>query len=31
MEDYGNTEVLYINDANATFSSFTYEPEVEKF
>ncbi|SFC27014.1 pyridoxamine 5'-phosphate oxidase family protein [Butyrivibrio sp. YAB3001] len=29
--DDGNTEVFYIKDATATFSSFTHEPEVEKF
>ena len=27
----GNTEVFYFEDATATFSSFTSEPEVEKF
>ena len=30
-DDDGNTEVFYIKDATATFSSFTHEPEVEKF
>ena len=30
-EDDGNTEVFYIKDAVATFSSFTSEPEVVKF
>ena len=29
--DDGNTEVFYFKDATATFSSFTYEPEVVKF
>ncbi len=29
--DDGNTEVFYIKDATATFSSFTHAPEVEKF
>ena len=29
--DDGNTEVFYIKDATATFSSFTKEPEVVKF
>ncbi len=29
--DDGNTEVFYIKDATATFSSFTKEPEVIKF
>ena len=29
--DDGNTEVFYIKDATATFSSFTGEPEVVKF
>lgn len=27
----GNTQVLYFKDATATYSSFTHEPEVEKF
>ena len=30
-EDDGNTEVFYLKDATATFSSFTREPEVVKF
>lgn len=30
-EDDGNTEVFYLKDATATFSSFTKEPEVVKF
>ena len=30
-EDDGNTEVLYLKDATATFSSFTAAPEVVKF
>lgn len=30
-EDDGNTEVFYFEDATATFSSFTHEPETEKF
>ena len=29
--DDGNTEVFYFEDATATFSSFTHEPEVVKF
>ena len=29
--DDGNTQVLYFQDATATFSSFTAEPEVIKF
>lgn len=29
--DDGNTEVFYLKDATATFSSFTHAPEVEKF
>ena len=29
--DDGNTEVLYLKDATATFSSFTKAPEVETF
>ena len=29
--DDGNTEVFYIKDATATFSSFTKEPEVVQF
>lgn len=29
--DDGNTEVLYFQNATATFSSFTHEPEVVKF
>lgn len=29
--DDGNTEVFYIKDATATFSSFTSEPETLKF
>ncbi|WP_026836188.1 pyridoxamine 5'-phosphate oxidase family protein [Eubacterium xylanophilum] len=29
--DDGNTEVFYIKDATATFSSFTKEPEVVNF
>ena len=29
--DDGNTEVFYFKDATATFSSFTYAPEVVKF
>ena len=29
--DDGNTEVFYFKNATATFSSFTHEPEVEKF
>ena len=29
--DDGNTEVFYIKDATATFSSFTTEPEVIQF
>ena len=29
--DDGNTEVFYIKDATATFSSFTTEPEVVAF
>ena len=29
--DDGNTEVFYIKDATATFSSFTHAPEVVKF
>ena len=29
--DDGNTEVFYLKDAKATFSSFTKEPEVETF
>lgn len=29
--DDGNTEVFYFRNATATFSSFTHEPEVEKF
>ena len=29
--DDGNTEVFYIKDATATFSSFTREPEVVQF
>ena len=30
-EDDENTEVLYFEDATATFSSFTAEPKVIKF
>ncbi len=30
-EDDGNTQVLYLKDATATFSSFTKAPEVETF
>ncbi len=30
-EDDGNTEVLYLKDATATFSSFTAAPETVKF
>lgn len=30
-EDDGNTQVLYLKDATATFSSFTRAPEVETF
>lgn len=29
--DDGNTEVFYLQDAVATFSSFTKEPEIVKF
>ncbi|MBQ7431549.1 MAG: pyridoxamine 5'-phosphate oxidase family protein [Butyrivibrio sp.] len=29
--DDGNTEVFYLKDATATFSSFTSEPEIVKF
>ncbi|MBR5970377.1 MAG: pyridoxamine 5'-phosphate oxidase family protein [Lachnospiraceae bacterium] len=29
--DDGNTEVFYLKDATATFSSFTKEPEVVRF
>ncbi len=29
--DDGNTEVFYLKDATATFSSFTSEPETVKF
>ena len=29
--DDGNTEVFYLKDATATFSSFTSEPEVVTF
>ncbi len=29
--DDGNTQVFYIKDATATFSSFTHEPEVVYF
>ncbi len=29
--DDGNTEVFYLKNATATFSSFTAAPEVEKF
>ena len=29
--DDGNTEVFYLKDATATFSSFTKEPEMVKF
>ena len=29
--DDGNTEVFYFNNATATFSSFTHEPEVVRF
>lgn len=29
--DDGNTEVFYFENATATFSSFTHEPEVVKF
>ena len=29
--DDGNTEVFYLKNATATFSSFTHEPEVVKF
>ena len=29
--DDGNTEVFYLKDATATFSSFTKEPETVKF
>ena len=30
-EDDGNTEVFYLKNAIAIFSSFTHEPEVERF
>ncbi len=30
-EDDGNTEVFYIKNATATYSSFTHAPEVETF
>ncbi len=30
-EDDGNTEVFYLKNATATFSSFTAAPEVESF
>ena len=30
-EDDGNTEVFYLQNATATYSSFTKEPEVETF
>ena len=30
-EDDGNTEVFFLKDATATFSSFTAAPEVVKF
>lgn len=29
--DDGNTQVFYLKNATATFSSFTHEPEVVKF
>ncbi len=29
--DDGNTEVFYFQNATATFSSFTHEPEIVKF
>ena len=29
--DDGNTEVFYLKNVTATFSSFTHEPEVVKF
>ena len=29
--DDGNTEVFYLKNVIATFSSFTHEPEVVKF
>ena len=29
--DDGNTEVFYLKNATATFSSFTHEPEIVKF
>lgn len=29
--DDGNTEVFYFEDATATFSSFTHEPEIVRF
>ena len=29
--DDGNTEVFYLKNATATFSSFTHKPEVVKF
>ena len=28
---HGNTEVFYLKNVIATFSSFTHEPEVVKF
>ena len=31
LADDGNTEVFYFRNVTATFSSFTHEPEVEKF
>ena len=30
-EDDGNTEVFYLQNATATYSSFTKAPEVENF
>ena len=30
-ENDGNTQVLFLKNAVATFSSFTAEPEVHKF
>ena len=30
-ENYGNTQVLYLKDATATFSSFTAAPETMEF
>ena len=29
--DDGNTEVFYLKNATATFSSFTHEPQIVKF